>query len=287
MNWKELRVTWVSSVIHATGKQPRSLIFGAAILLLLIVVCGFADAFTYQSPSRISPLARMLGMSPDHPLGTDVLGRDVYSRTLYGGRVSLTVGVLVALLTALVGGGIGLAAGFWRPLDPVLMRVIDGLTAIPPVLLAIALMAITAPSITNVVIAITIGETPGMARLMRSVVLNVRAQPYIDSAIAGGATTGKIIYRHILPNTLPPLAVQAAYVCSSAVLIEASLSFLGCGVSPDTPSWGSVIADGRSVWQVQPLIIFGPAVLLSLAVFSINLLGDGLRDVLDPRSTPG
>ena len=202
---------------------------------------------------------------------------------LYGARVSLLVGFSVAILASLSGLAIGLVSGYVRRLDGIVMRAMDGVMSIPPILLAIALMALTRASVENVIMAITIAEFPRVARLVRGVVLSLREQPFVEAAIASGTSTPRIILAHILPNTVAPLSVQATYICGSAMIIESILSFIGAGTPPTTPSWGNIMADGRTLWQVKPYIIFFPAIFLSLSVLGINLLGDGLRDALDPR----
>jgi peptide/nickel transport system permease protein len=212
-----------------------------------------------------------------------MLGRDVYSRVVYGARVSLTVGLFVALFATAIGLFLGLVTGFVRWLDGIIMRVMDGLMSIPGVLLAIALMALTKASLENVIIAITVTEVPRVVRLIRSLVLTLREQPYVEAAIAAGTRTPRILVRHILPNTVAPLLVQATYICASAMLTEAILSFLGAGTPPNIPSWGNIMAEGRSLFQIATYLIFFPGIFLSLAVLSVNMLGDGLRDALDPR----
>ncbi|HAB47747.1 MAG TPA: peptide ABC transporter permease, partial [Lautropia sp.] len=196
---------------------------------------------------------------------------------------SLLVGFSVAVLASLAGLIIGLLSGFLRKVDGVLMRVMDGMMSIPPVLLAIALMALTRASVENVIMAITLAEIPRVSRLVRGVVLSLREQPYVDAAVTAGTSTLTIIVKHILPNTLAPLTVQATYICASAMITESILSFIGAGTPPIIPSWGNIMADGRTLFQVKAYIIFFPAVFLSITVLAVNLLGDGLRDALDPR----
>jgi peptide/nickel transport system permease protein len=246
-------------------------------MALLAPLLGTVD------PTALAPARRTRAPSPDYWFGTDMLGRDIYSRVVYGARVSLLVGFSVALLSSVIGLTIGLVSGFLRWADGVIMRVMDGLMSIPPILLAVALMALTRGSVQNVIMAITIAEIPRVSRLVRGVVLSLREQPYVDAAIAAGTRTPTIILRHILPNTLAPMTVQATYICASAMIIEAILSFIGAGTPPTIPSWGNIMAEGRALWQVKPFIIFFPALFLSVTVLAVNLLGDGLRDALDPR----
>jgi peptide/nickel transport system permease protein len=260
---------------------------GGTLLLLMLLIAVFAPYLGTVDPTALAPARRTRPPSAEHWFGTDMLGRDLYSRVIYGARVSLLVGFSVAAFASVIGLAIGLVGGFVRWADAVLMRVMDGLMSIPPILLAVALMALTRGSVGNVILAITIAEIPRVSRLVRSVVLSLREQPYVDAAVAAGTRTPMIILRHILPNTLAPMTVQATYICASAMIIEAILSFIGAGTPPITPSWGNIMAEGRALWQVKPFIVFFPAVFLSLTVLSVNLLGDGWRDALDPRMAKG
>ena len=263
-------------------KHP-SVAIGGFLLLAMIFIAVFAPLLFTVDPTAISTARRTRVPSELYWFGTDMLGRDIYSRVVYGARVSLIVGFSVAILASIAGLAIGLFSGFVRWADGIVMRVIDGMMSIPPILLAIALMALTRGSVGNVILAITIAEIPRVARLVRSVVLSLREQPYVEAAISNGARVPRIIIKHILPNTIAPMTVQATYICASAMIIEAILSFIGAGVPPATPSWGNIMAEGRALWQVRPHIVFFPALFLSVTVLAVNLLGDGLRDSLDPR----
>ena len=256
---------------------------GGALLLLLVLIGVFAPYLGTVDPTAIAPAKRTRAPSADFWFGSDALGRDIYSRVLYGTRVSLLVGLSVAVFASLIGLAIGLVAGFVRWADGILMRFMDGLMSIPPILMAIALMALTRGSVGNVILAITVAEIPRVARLVRSVVLSLREQPYVDAAVTSGTRTPMVILRHILPNTLAPMLVQATYICASAMITEAILSFIGAGTPPTIPSWGNIMAEGRALWQVKPYIVFFPAAFLSVTVLAVNLVGDGLRDALDPR----
>jgi peptide/nickel transport system permease protein len=265
------------------ARRHPTVAVGGALVLLLIAMALLAPFLATVDPTALAPVRRTRPPSPDYWFGTDMLGRDIYSRVVYGARVSLLVGFSVALLSSLIGLTIGLVSGFLRWADGVIMRVMDGLMSIPPILLAVALMALTRGSVQNVIMAITIAEIPRVSRLVRGVVLSLREQPYVDAAVAAGTRAPVIILRHILPNTLAPMTVQATYICASAMIIEAILSFIGAGTPPTIPSWGNIMAEGRALWQVKPFIIFFPALFLSVTVLAVNLLGDGLRDALDPR----
>ena len=260
---------------------------GGGLLILMLLMAVFAPYLGTVDPTALAPARRTREPSAEYWFGSDMLGRDIYSRVLYGARVSLTVGFAVATLASLIGLAIGLFSGFVRLADTILMRVMDGLMSIPPILLAVALMALTRGSVGNVILAITIAEIPRVSRLVRGVVLSLREQPYVDAAVAAGTRTPMIILRHILPNTLAPMTVQATYICASAMIVEAILSFIGAGTPPIIPSWGNIMAEGRALWQVKPFIVFFPAIFLSVTVLAVNLLGDGLRDALDPRMAKG
>ncbi|MDO9708254.1 ABC transporter permease [Paracraurococcus lichenis] len=264
-------------------RRHPTMAIGAFLLLLMVLVAIFAPLLWTVDPTALAPARRTREPSAMYWFGTDMLGRDVYSRVLYGARVSLIVGFSVAILASVVGLAIGMVAGYIRMADAIIMRVMDGLMSIPPILLAIALMALTRGSVQNVIIAITIAEIPRVSRLVRGVVLSLREQPYVEAAVAAGTRTPAIIWRHILPNTLAPITVQATYICAAAMITEAILSFIGAGTPPIIPSWGNIMAEGRALWQVKPYIVFFPAVFLSITVLAVNLLGDGLRDALDPR----
>jgi peptide/nickel transport system permease protein len=257
--------------------------FGGALLIAMLLIAVLAPYLGTVDPTALAPAKRTRSPSADFWFGTDMLGRDIYSRVVYGTRVSLTVGFSVAALASLAGLAVGMVSGFVRWADGIIMRVMDGMMSIPPILLAVALMALTRGSVGNVIAAITIAEFPRVSRLVRGVVLSLREQPYVDAAVAAGTRTPMIILRHILPNTLAPMTVQATFICASAMIVESILSFIGAGTPPNIPSWGNIMAEGRALWQVKPFIVFFPAVFLSLTVLAVNLLGDGLRDMLDPR----
>jgi len=264
-------------------RRHPTIFIGGLLLSLIVLAAVFAPLLATVDPTALAPAKRTRAPSAQYWFGTDMLGRDVYSRVIYGARVSLLVGFSVALLSSAIGAAIGLFSGFVRWADAIIMRIMDGLMSIPSILLAIALMALTRGSVQNVIIAITVAEIPRMSRLVRGVVLSLREQPYVEAAIASGTRTPRIVLRHILPNTLAPIMVQATYVCASAMITEAILSFIGAGTPPIIPSWGNIMSEGRALWQVKPYIVFFPAVFLSLTVLAVNLLGDGLRDALDPR----
>jgi peptide/nickel transport system permease protein len=270
-------------VLRNLWRRYPTAVIGGILLVLIVVMAVFAPYLATVDPTELNPVRRLRPPNEDNWFGTDTVGRDIYSRVLYGTRVSLLVGFSVAVLSTAIGLVIGLVAGFNRFVDAIVMRVMDGLMAIPPVLLAIALMALTKASIQNVILAITIAEVPRVSRLVRSLGLTLREQPFVEAARASGTRAHVILWRHILPNIVAPLIVQATYVCASAIIVEAILSFLGAGTPPTVPSWGNIVSEGRMLFLVSAHIILIPSIVLSMTVLAINLLGDGLRDALDPR----
>lgn len=271
-----------AAVALATARR-YPLAAAGALVLVLIVLAALLAPLLASDPTALAPARRLRPPSEANWLGTDHLGRDVWSRLVYGARVSLVVGVSVAALSVAIGLAIGLVAGFIRWLDAVVMRVMDGLMAIPGILLAIALVSLSGASTLTVVVAITVPEVPRVVRLVRAVVLSVREEPYVEAAIAVGTPLHLVLLRHVLPNCVPPLIVQATYICASAMLTEAILSFLGAGTPPTIPSWGNMIAEGRLLFQIAPWNILWPGIALALTILAVNVLGDGLRDRLDPR----
>ena len=270
---------------------------GASILALILLMGLAAPLLTAIDPGEINPVyrnktpgAQEIVRHDDgskttitHWMGTDSLGRDIHSRVVYGARASLLVGAAVALISVSLGLVIGLVGGYIRWLDAIVMRIMDGLMAIPAILLAIAVVSLSKAGLVAVIVAIVIPEIPRVVRLVRSVVLSIREEPYVEAAIAVGTRTPLILLRHVLPNTIAPLIVQATYIAASAILIEAILSFLGVGIPPETPTWGNIMAEGRTLFRVFPHNILYPGLFLALTVLAVNMLGDGLRDTLDPR----
>ena len=272
---------WLDRVLEFARRNP-TVVIGTSILTLMAAVAVFAP-WLATDPLYLNPINRLKPPSQEFWFGTDHLGRDVYARTVFGTRISLTVGLAVAIFSTAIGMAIGLVAGYIRIVDAIVMRIMDGLMAIPGILFAIALMALFGSSVQNVIIAITVPEVPRVVRLVRAVVLTIREQPFVEAAVASGTRLPRILVRHILPNIFAPLMVQATYVCASAVIVEALLSFLGAGTPPEVPSWGNMMADGRVFFQIKPWIILFPGICLALMVLTVNVLGDGLRDTLDPR----
>ncbi len=277
--------------------RNKTVVIGAAILALICLLGVAAPLITPLDPAEINPVYRNKKPGTEvtlraadgtatvvtHWMGTDSLGRDVFARVLYGARTSLTVGIAVALISVSIGLAIGLVSGYLRWLDAIVMRIMDGLMAIPAILLAIALVSLSSAGIAIVIVAIVVPEIPRVVRLVRSLVLSIREEPYVEAAIAVGTSLPKLLVRHVLPNTLAPLIVQATYIAAAAILVEAILSFLGVGIPPQTPTWGNIMAEGRTVFRVFPHNILYPGIFLALTVLAVNMLGDGLRDTLDPR----
>jgi len=274
-----------------------NVIIGGVILLTMLLIAILAPFLGTVDPQRIDPAARNkkpgteityrlddgTTMKRVAIMGTDSLGRDVYSRVLYGARVSLAVGVAVSVISVAIGMVIGLVSGYIRWADGIIMRIMDGLMAIPGILLAIALVSIWRAGLITVVFAIVVPDVPRVVRLVRSIVLTVREEPYVEGAISVGTPTWILMFRHILPNTVAPLIVQGTFLAASAILVEAALSFLGIGIPPEIPSWGNIMAEGRTLFRVFPHNIFYPGIFLALTVLAINIMGDGLRDTLDPK----
>ena len=281
----------------ARVKRNTSVRIGGTAMVLLLLIALLAPWLGTVDPSLFDPASRDLlpgqrgeittleGETVKHRflMGSDSFGRDIYSRVVYGTRVSLIVGVSTALVALAFGIFLGLCAGFLRRLDGPLMRVMDGVMAIPAILIAIALVALWRGSLLTVVVAIAIPEIPRVTRLVRSLVLTIREEPYVEAAISMGTPTWKIMLRHVLPNTVAPLVVQGTFICASGILVEAILSFLGVGLPPDIPTWGNVMAEGRAQFNEYPHNIFFPGIFLAITVLAVNILGDGLRDTLDPK----
>ncbi|KQU51426.1 peptide ABC transporter permease [Bosea sp. Leaf344] len=277
-------------------RNPAVLI-GGTVLLIMALIGLLAPFLGTMDPGAINPATRNKkpgfertiraddGSSKVfvHKMGTDSLGRDVYSRVVYGARVSLIIAVSVAACSVFLGLIIGLLAGYIRALDGVIMRVMDGLMAIPAILLAIAVVSLFRAGLAAVIVAIIVPEIPRVVRLVRSIVLSVREEPYVEAAIMQGTRVPLLLVRHILPNTIAPLIVQGTFIAASAILVEAILSFLGIGIPPETPTWGNIMAEGRSLFRIFPHNILYPGIFLGLTVLAVNMLGDGLRDTLDPK----
>lgn len=256
-----------------------------ALVILVVIVLGASAAgmLGLADPMFIEPTERLKGFSSEHWFGTDGYGRDVLSRVVFGARLSLIIGGGVATMAIALGLFIGLIAGYFRAADMIIMRIMDGIMSIPAILLAIALIAVTGASLITVLFAITAPEIPRVVRLVRSLILSLRTEPYVEAAISLGTPVPLLLARHMLPNTLAPLIVQGTFIFASAILSEAVLSFLGVGMPPEFPSWGNIMAEGRMYFQLKPELILLPGVLVALTVLSVNLLGDAMRDALDPK----
>ena len=278
-------------------RRSISVRIGGSALVVLVAIALLAPWLGTVDPSLFDPASRDLlpgkvgeittleGESLAHKflMGSDSFGRDIYSRVIYGTQVSLIVGLFTALAALAFGITLGLMAGYLRWLDGPLMRVMDGVMAIPAILVAIALVAMWRGSLMTVVVAIAIPEIPRVTRLVRSLVLTIREEPYVEAAVSLGTPTALIMWRHILPNCVAPLVVQGTFICASGILTEAILSFLGVGLPPDIPTWGNVMAEGRAQFNAYPHNIFFPGIFLAVTVLAVNILGDGLRDTLDPK----
>jgi peptide/nickel transport system permease protein len=268
--------------LNRLWRRHPTLLIGGTVIAAMVLLAMAAPLFA-GNPLAMDPMHRLRPPSAQHWFGSDTLGRDVFARTVFGARISLFIGLTVAFGSIAGGLVIGLLCGFYRRVDAVVMRLMDGLMAIPSILLAIALVSLWQGGVPVVIFAILIPELPRDVRLVRSIVLGVRERPYVEAAIAGGARTGKILRRHILPSTIAPLTVQGTYVCASAILVEAGLSFLGAGIPPSIPTWGNMIAGSQLYLALAPWTIFCPGIALAVLVLAVNLFGDGLRDLLDPR----
>ena len=296
------------AVIDAPPVSPRATVFwqlrrsgsviaGGLIVSFMLLIAAMAPLLGTRNPGEVNPSVRnkLPGFEATirdddgnkvpvvYRFGTDSLGRDIYSRVIYGARVSLIVGLTVSLISVGIGVVIGLLAGYVRWLDGVVMRLMDGLMAIPSVLLAIGLVSVFRAGLLAVVVAIVVPEVPRVVRLVRSVVLSIREEPFVESAITVGTPPLQLVVRHVLPNTVAPLIVHGTFICASAILIEAILSFLGIGIPPEVPTWGNIMAEGRTLFRVFPHNILYPGLFLAITVLGVNMLGDGLRDVLDPK----
>jgi len=292
----------VVAVASRPGASARALrhpgvIAGGIVIVLVVLIGLLAPWLGTIDPTAINPAARNRVPGAEFSVrtdtgerikmvarfGTDSLGRDIYSRVVYGARVSLLVGVVVAVISIVAGLFVGLMAGFFRWLDAVIMRIMDGLMAIPAILLAIAMVSLFRAGVFAVIAAIAVPEIPRVVRLVRSIVLGVREEPYVEAAVTLGTPTAKLLWRHVLPNTIAPLIVQGTFTCASAILVEAILSFLGIGVPPEVPTWGNIMAEGRQVFSLYPHNIIYPGIMLAATILAVNVLGDGLRDTLDPK----
>lgn len=281
----------------ARALRNPGVIAGGVVMVLVVLIGLLAPWLGTIDPTAINPAARNRVPGAEFSIrtdtgerikmvarfGTDSLGRDIYSRVVYGARVSLLVGIVVAVISIAAGLFIGLLAGFFRWLDAVIMRIMDGLMAIPAILLAIAMVSLFRAGVFAVIAAIAVPEIPRVVRLVRSIVLGVREEPYVEAAVTLGTPTARLIWRHVLPNTIAPLIVQGTFTCASAILVEAILSFLGIGVPPEVPTWGNIMAEGRQVFSLYPHNIIYPGIMLAATILAVNVLGDGLRDTLDPK----
>jgi peptide/nickel transport system permease protein len=271
---------WIG-LLRAVANGPIAI--ASLILLTIVLIAVAAPLITTTDPLLIHPTERLRPASLQHWFGTDALGRDVYARVVYGARTSLVVGTFAAAASIAFGLAIGVIAGYFRMADLIIMRIMDGVMAIPSIVLAVALVAISGASLTTVLVAIAVPEIPRVVRLVRGVILNLRGEPYVEAAISLGTPAPLLLVRHMIPNTMAPLIVQSSFVLASAILTEAALSFLGVGLPPEIPSWGNIMSEGRKYFQLYPGLIFIPGIFLAVTVLSVNLIGDALRDALDPK----
>ncbi|MEN4919560.1 ABC transporter permease [Achromobacter spanius] len=271
--WRQIR--------HGLKSWPVML--ALVVLTAIVLIALFAPLLGTVDPTLLNPGARLKQPFTDYLLGTDAFGRDVWSRVAYGARISLIAGLGAAVVSVAIGLVIGVIAGWFRSLDGPIMRTMDAIMAIPGILLAIALVSVTGASITTVLVAITIPEIPRVVRLVRGQILSVRGEPYVEAALALGTPLPLLLWRHMVPSTVAPLTVQGTYVFASAMLTEAILSFLGAGIPPEIASWGNIMSEGRMYFRMLPGLILFPGLFLSLTVLSVNILGDALRDALDPK----
>jgi len=263
--------------------KRRMVAIGLAILIVFVLLAALAPLLAPYAPGKLSIVNRLKPPSATYWFGTDEFGRDIFSRMLYAGRLSLSVGAAVVVLSSLIGVTLGLLAGFFKRLDTPIARLIDAMMAFPDILLAIALVAALGPSLTTVIVALSIVYAPRLARIVRAATLVIRELPYVEAARAFGNPTLRIMVRHVLPNIVSPITVQATFIFASAMLAEAGLSFLGLGVSPDIPTWGTMISSGRQYIGQADWMTYFPGLAIVLAVLSLQMVGDGLRDLLDPR----
>ena len=272
----------LQGVLRELRKNP-TMTLGLIIFLIVTLIAIGAPLIATGDVKKTAVFDRLEGPSSDHWFGTDHLGRDVFSRTIFGSRISLIVAVTVGARASVAGMIIGLAAGYDRRLDAILMRIMDGMMALPSLLLALAVIALLGASLVNVIAVICIVHTPNMVRLVRSSVLSLREQNFVEAARAIGSPPWRILAFHIAPNTIAPVIVQASFIFALSVMTEANLSFLGAGVPPETPTWGNIMGQGRTYLQFAVWITFFPGLFLSTTVLAINLIGDGLRDIMDPK----
>ncbi|MDX5627603.1 MULTISPECIES: ABC transporter permease [unclassified Brenneria] len=272
----------ISAQLRA-GLLTWPVMLGAAVLLIVVALALLAPWISHYNPIDIDPSQRLKTPSALHWLGTDALGRDIFARVVFGARQSLVVGLGAVCISVVIGLAIGVVAGYFRLVDAIVMRIMDGLMAIPGILLAIALVSLSGASLFTVLVAISIPEIPRVVRMVRSVIMGVRNESYVEAAIILGTPVPVIMWRHMMPSTVAPLIVQGTYIFASAILTEAILSFLGAGIPPEIPSWGNIMADGRVYFMMLPGMILYPGILVSLTVLSVNVLGDAVRDALDPR----